>query len=125
VVSASGYDSSVVDVCGEGFELPSLGDAKEGENVKSGQYGGQRGSLWGAMVQDNFREGFAIKGEGDAPVSEEGADPCTQFGCKTKDGEDVNQVTNMEVVKESLDVEEEEACNPTTFDACLDCVGHA
>ena len=77
------------------------------------------------MVQDDFREGFAVKGEGNPPVSEEGVNPCTQLGCEAEDGEDVNQAVDMEVVKESLDVEKEEACNPATFNACLDHVSHA
>jgi len=125
VGSASGDNRPIIDIRREGLESPGLGNMKEGENVQGRQDGGQRGSLWGAVVQDNFREGFAIKGEGNTPVSEEGANPCTQLGCKTEDGEDVNQAIDVEVVKETLDIKKEEACDPAAFDARLECVGHA
>jgi len=37
----------------------------------------------------------------------------------------MDQAADMQVVKETLDVEKEEGCNAATFDAGLNCVDHA
>ena len=77
------------------------------------------------MVKDNFGEGLAIERQGDLLIHEEGPDPVAKRGGKAKYGEDVYQVVNMKVVKESLNVEEKEAHNVTHLDTCLDSVHHA
>jgi len=77
------------------------------------------------MVEDDFREGFAIKGQCDPTIREEGADPVTEGWGETKDAEDVYKAVNVEVVKESLDIEEEEGRDVATLDTCLDRMDHA
>jgi len=77
------------------------------------------------MVEDDFWEGFAIKGQCDPSIREEGADPVTERWGETEDAEDVYKVVNVEVVKESLDIEEEEGRDVAALDACLDHMDHA
>ena len=77
------------------------------------------------MVEYHFREGFAVKGQRDPTIREEGPDPITQRGGEPEDAEDVDQVVDMQVVEETLDVKEEEGSDSACFDACLDCMDHA
>jgi len=105
VGGASGHDSAIVDVRGEGFEAPFLHESQQGEDVDGGKYGGKRGALGGAMVKDHFREWFSIKQQCNLAIREERPNPVTQGGGKAQQPEDVDKVTDMEVVKEALDVE--------------------
>ena len=77
------------------------------------------------MVQDDLREGFAIKGQCNLSIRKEGADPVAERGGEAEEGEDVNQAIDMEVVKEALNVEEEEPRNMSRLNARLDSVCHA
>ena len=77
------------------------------------------------MVEDNLREGFAIEGQRDPAIREEGPDPVAQRQGKTQDAEDVDQAADMQVIEETLDVKEEEGSDSATFNAGLDCMDHA
>jgi len=77
------------------------------------------------MVEDDFRERFAIKGQRDPSIREEGADPVAERRGKSEDAEDVHEAVHVEVVEESLDIEEEEGRDVATLDACLDRMDHA
>ena len=77
------------------------------------------------MIQDDFGEGLTIESEGDASIREERTHPVTEGGGKAKKSEDMNKAADVKVVKEPLDVKEEQASNPATFDTHLDCVCHA
>jgi len=77
------------------------------------------------VVQNDLGEGLAIEGEGDAAIREERAHPFAQFRGEAEECENMNKAVDVEVVEESLDVKEEEACNLPTLDAHLDRMGHA
>jgi len=77
------------------------------------------------MIQDNFGEGFTIECEGDVSIYEERANPVAERQCKAQKGKDMDNAADMEIVKEALNVEEEETSHPSAFDASLDCVCHA
>jgi len=76
--------------------------------------------LGSAVVQDDFRERFAIEGKSDPLIREEGANPITQGVGEAKEGENVDQAADMEVVEESLDIKQEETSNVARFDTSLD-----
>ena len=77
------------------------------------------------MVEDDFGEGFAIKGQCDLSICEERPDPVAERQGEAQKSEHMDQVADMEVVKETLDVKKEEGGNLSAFDACLDCMDHA
>ena len=77
------------------------------------------------MIQDDFGEGLAIESEGDASICKERMHPVTEGGGEAEKSKDMNKAANVKVVKEPLDVKEEQASNPATFDTCLDSVCHA
>jgi len=55
--------------------MPGFGEAEEGQDVDSREDGREWGALGGAMIKDDLREGFAIEGQRDPSICEEGADP--------------------------------------------------
>lgn len=57
---------------------------EEGQDVQGREDGGHGGTLRGAVVEDHFREGFAIEGQGDLLVCEKRLDPVAQGGSKPK-----------------------------------------
>lgn len=61
VIGPGCHDSAVVDVSRERAEAPGFGNAEEWEDVQGRQDGGQRRSLGGAVIQDNFRKRFAVE----------------------------------------------------------------
>ena len=65
---AGSDDCAVINVGRQGSEAPGFCEAEEGQDVDSRENGGQRGTLGGAMVEDNFRERFAIKGQRDSSI---------------------------------------------------------
>jgi len=77
------------------------------------------------VIQDDFWERLAIESQGDASVSQKGVDPVAHGRVKAKEAKDVHKAINVKVVKEALDVEEEECCNSTTLDTGLNCMCHA
>jgi len=77
------------------------------------------------MVQDDFREGFAIEGQGDPTIRKEGADPVAKGWGEPEGAENVHKAVNVEVVEKSLDIEEEEGRDMATLDARLDRMDHA
>ena len=58
-------------------------------------------------------------------VSQKGADPVAHGRVKAEKAKDVHKVINVKVVKEALDVKEEECCDSTTLDTGLNCMCHA
>ena len=101
---AGSKNRSVIHICRKGPIFPVANKSEEQENIEGRQDGGHGGALWGAVVQDNIRKGFAIKCKGDASVSKKGADPVTECQVEAKKAEDVGKAIDVEVVKETLDV---------------------
>jgi len=77
------------------------------------------------VVKDNLWEGFAVEGQRDPTIREERVDPIAKVWGETEDAEDMHKAVDVEVVEESLDVEEEQGCDMATLDACLDRMDHA
>jgi len=78
VCGTSGDNGAVVNVGREGLKAPCFRQSEKGEDVNRQQDGGKWGALGGAMVEDNFREGLAVKGQSDPSVREEGTDPVAE-----------------------------------------------
>jgi len=77
------------------------------------------------MVEDDFGEGFAIKGQCDPSIREERPDPVAERRGEAQKSEHVDQAADMEVVEETLDVKKEEGGNSSAFDTRLDRMDHA
>ena len=47
------------------------------------------------MVEDDFGEGFAIEGQSDPPIREEGADPVAEGWGEAKETEDMDKAVDV------------------------------
>jgi hypothetical protein len=108
MIVGNGDDGTVIDIELCSAVHPALGQAQEGGGVESRKDGQEWGTLGGAAVDvmEGARE--AIDADGCSSIGEERVDPIAEEGGKAIESKEVDKTGTADVVKEALNVEEED-----------------